>query len=499
MQWLTIISGSTRGKKYPLKNGNLSVGREASSNIQLESPMVSRLHSTLEVADNEAFIIDHGSSNGTLVNGSKVDRARLRNADKIYIGNFVLEYSMDEARPDLLDVDTYAGKKPGLTDLKDKLGSFIKTKKSMSWKLKLFIVLFVLTFLGGILLIMLVNSKITGDLNLLALSKGEELVRYLAEKNKLDLANGNEMLLDADSVREEKGIKEAVIVDRKGTVLAPLAKHNQTEKDPFLLEALNIESDKTIKSSKLSGNLYVLAHPIRSYNPGKARYETIGAAKIVFAPDELVSALPAGGRISYAFLIIFLGVVVVAYFYIKRMTLEPLKSLADKTEQARIDGNFESGDDYPEEFKDLAQTILRLSAALQSLKPSAEQFSESVPSQPKIESVISNEKIDSILSAIPEPCLIFDNEKIILSINEEAEKFLGREISSSIGRKISEIIPDRKLLDAVEDSIEESSTSTERIINKTVEIGLKTYEISLTGVKDHTGHIEFGTLIIEKI
>ena len=74
---IKIIGGPDRGNKFKLNNGSYAIGRDPSSQIRLDSPMVSRLHSTITVTDEEVIIKDHGSSNGTAVNGKKINEIKL--------------------------------------------------------------------------------------------------------------------------------------------------------------------------------------------------------------------------------------------------------------------------------------------------------------------------------------------------------------------------------------------------------------------------------------
>ena len=487
MHWITIIGGASRGKKFPLRSGVYSLGREGSCQIQLDSPMVSRLHSTIEVKDDGAVIIDHGSANGTIVNGARTERSALNNGDKIYIGDFVLEYAFAETKPQIIEKDTSAKRKKKL-----------ENALNSSLSLKTLLVLLTLILLGGWFIIFLVNSKVGGDLDSIAVSKGKELARYLAEKNKTDLANGNEMLMDVEIAETERGVKEASVIDTKGLILAPFQKQNKPEKDPCVLEALSFETNKTNICKTAQTGLYIMAHPIRSYNSAKGKYDTIGAAKIVYSTSEIIDLLPSHGKVSYIFLLPFIAIALIAYLLIKNFTLSPIKLLADNTEQARIAGNFET-EGYPKEFLELAQSIKRLSANLQTIKSDEAQYGQNLTPQPKVSTFITNEKIDAILAVIPEPAVVFDNEKIILSINEQAVSLFNAFNSSPIGKKIGEIILEKKLLDGIEDLIEEALKSSEKSLSRTLEIGLKTFELSLSLIKDHSQNIEFGTLIIEKI
>jgi pSer/pThr/pTyr-binding forkhead associated (FHA) protein len=72
----------------------VTIGRDPSCAIVFDNPGVSRVHAVIEVSEGGAVrITDRGSSNGTYVNGRRVETAYLRPGDQIEIGKFTLEAS----------------------------------------------------------------------------------------------------------------------------------------------------------------------------------------------------------------------------------------------------------------------------------------------------------------------------------------------------------------------------------------------------------------------
>ncbi len=64
----------------------VKVGRLSSAHLRLDDESVSRMHAYIRVQDGEVFISDLGSARGTIVNGQKVEKARLNNGDEILLG-----------------------------------------------------------------------------------------------------------------------------------------------------------------------------------------------------------------------------------------------------------------------------------------------------------------------------------------------------------------------------------------------------------------------------
>lgn len=71
-----------------------TVGRTARADFIVDAALVSRLHCRLTAdASDELLVEDLGSTNGTLVNGARVDRSALKTGDVLTVGrvNFVVQ------------------------------------------------------------------------------------------------------------------------------------------------------------------------------------------------------------------------------------------------------------------------------------------------------------------------------------------------------------------------------------------------------------------------
>ncbi len=82
--------GPQAGMSYVLPVGIVTVGRHPDSSIFLDDVTVSRHHCRFEVANGTLTVEDSGSTNGTYVNGGRVDRATLKPGDEVLIGRFHL-------------------------------------------------------------------------------------------------------------------------------------------------------------------------------------------------------------------------------------------------------------------------------------------------------------------------------------------------------------------------------------------------------------------------
>lgn len=82
---LRIVKGMPAGGTYRVR-GEMSVGRNAQCDIFLVDPSVSRNHALLDVREGTLVVRDAGSSNGTYVNGKRVQLRALRTGDVVAFG-----------------------------------------------------------------------------------------------------------------------------------------------------------------------------------------------------------------------------------------------------------------------------------------------------------------------------------------------------------------------------------------------------------------------------
>ena len=95
--------GKQAGERFRIK-GSCSFGRSSSNGIQLDDDKVSRRHALLHAqGQNEFWLVDFGSSNGTYLNGRRVRHpTKLHSQDEIQLGPFRLRFHQSKPRPALL-------------------------------------------------------------------------------------------------------------------------------------------------------------------------------------------------------------------------------------------------------------------------------------------------------------------------------------------------------------------------------------------------------------
>lgn len=78
--------------------GIKTIGRGARADFVLEAALVSRIHCRLTAEASQQLIVeDLESTNGTFVNGEKVDRAVLKTGDRLAVGRVEFVVGADDA------------------------------------------------------------------------------------------------------------------------------------------------------------------------------------------------------------------------------------------------------------------------------------------------------------------------------------------------------------------------------------------------------------------
>ncbi len=94
---LVILMGPTGyvGKQFALVVAEMIIGRSVESHVFIDDKSVSRSHAQIRVSGNEVVIMDMGSSNNTLINGTllhPMTPQKLRNNDQIKTGNVIFKF-----------------------------------------------------------------------------------------------------------------------------------------------------------------------------------------------------------------------------------------------------------------------------------------------------------------------------------------------------------------------------------------------------------------------
>ncbi|TDJ68311.1 MAG: FHA domain-containing protein, partial [Proteobacteria bacterium] len=97
--YFIVLSGGAIGMMYRLnRDAPMVIGRGLGAEVRLDDDGVSRRHSKVTTVGNGDLVLeDLGSSNGTYVNGNRIQTHTLKDGDKIQIGSIsILKFSYQD-------------------------------------------------------------------------------------------------------------------------------------------------------------------------------------------------------------------------------------------------------------------------------------------------------------------------------------------------------------------------------------------------------------------
>jgi hypothetical protein len=260
---LLVISGPNRGATYFLEEGETTLGRGTEANVVLASTQVSKKHFALACAHGKAELKDLGSSNGTFVNGVLTKRKQLANHDRISVGPFVMEIIL----PEVARVNAFAAPAAdlggaALPGIEASGGQFKMEEEQPTslvgkyWKkfddvflpvmydfyekmdyptlMALMFSVYVILSLGFAVYPVLQHSREE------VMREAEHQAMYISEQvgyiNRQNIIEGKEGALMTDFAEKEEHVKEVVVANMEGRIMAPGNRLNEAYNNPRFLK-----------------------------------------------------------------------------------------------------------------------------------------------------------------------------------------------------------------------------------------------------------------------
>jgi FhaA, N-terminal domain/FHA domain len=82
-----VVTLTVAGRKHEITKASVVLGRSREADVRVADVNVSRRHAELRQEGAGYWIVDLGSTNGLEINGKRVERARVRDGDRITLGS----------------------------------------------------------------------------------------------------------------------------------------------------------------------------------------------------------------------------------------------------------------------------------------------------------------------------------------------------------------------------------------------------------------------------
>ncbi len=386
---IRVLTGPLAGQAYDLKMGRNLIGRASHCDVKIASHGVSKEHAEIYIYKDKIVVSDLKSSNGTYVNGIRVQNGLIRLGDKVSIhdvifdiipapdirptptsavpmhgasvpqagpgGNAAPNYYLQEqqqtyqqqAAPQMMaseSVDFVQPPRGLLQNLMLQLKEYIervalpgvyKLPQLVEFKYVLggFIVAFIfaVTLLSMIPMVQITRSSILAE----SKRRAQSIARDVAISNQQMLLQGNLSSLSTHSAETEDGIKEVMIIQASdGMIVAPASRAGVTPKIPFVHM---VRREGKAQVEQIDSQTIGASFPIGQYDPNTGEPSVKAHAIVIYDIGSL--AFDDGHVLSLFFQTLILACLVglLLFFFMYKLIEYPIVSLNNQLDVALRD------------------------------------------------------------------------------------------------------------------------------------------------------------------
>jgi len=96
---LAIVTGKPEGKMLSFTETSVSVGRGEDADFPVDDRHASKINCHIVCENNEFFVVDNNSTNGTFLNDEKTDNKQIKDGDMIRIGETIFQFRCKQEEP----------------------------------------------------------------------------------------------------------------------------------------------------------------------------------------------------------------------------------------------------------------------------------------------------------------------------------------------------------------------------------------------------------------
>jgi len=387
---LRILTGPQAGQLINLKLGKNLVGRGANCNVRIPSHGVSKEHGEIHVYKDKIMVVDLKSSNGTYINGVRIQNGLVRLGDKVSVHDIIFDIipsdvvpirpsspqhpressivvaipnvgsaaqqyyaqgfqqqpapqMMGHVTPNIPTPEPLISEPPeGLIQgvwfqLKDyvervalpgvyRLPQLTEFKYVLGGFIGIFIV--AVTLLSMIPMVQITRSSIMSE----SQRRAQSLARNVAMTNQTLLLQGNLSSLNTHSVETEDGVKQVMIVQQSdGMILAPASRAGTTPNIPFVHSA---RREMKAQVAKIDSQTIGASFPIGQYDPTTGEPSVKAHAVVIYDVGSL--AFDDGHVLSLFFQTLVIACIIglLLFFFMYKLIEYPISTLNEQLDVA---------------------------------------------------------------------------------------------------------------------------------------------------------------------
>jgi len=523
---IRFLTGKLAGQEIPLQeDGEYVLGREENCQVIVSDPGVSKKHATLEINEEGVFIRDMNSSNGTFLNGVKIQESEIQLKDKISIckTTFDIIKMTDNISPpalvqyppgvsqmpvgqqyyppqtqmpvgqhpyppnmvatpgeQLMQGAESKPESPVPLTLKNWFKNYVEkivlpgVYKLPTWLefrlvIASFLIFFVcvMTALSAIPLVQILNSSITQE----SKNHAESIAITLSRMNYDAIKDQMYSAASVEYALRRPGVTKAFIVSAtSGKILAPSEKAHNYSKMSFVNEGRKKEG---IFVKKLDSNTVAAMAPIQFYNQKTNTYNSEAYSVVIYDMGTLAfgSKRTISLLVQNGFIAAVLGLLI--FFFLYKMIEFPISSLNRQLSSALKEDSLSVETDY--DFPALQNLTTNINSALSRIS-AAQEVSQSMGDYDRMT------EMNQMIEMIGYPTLGVDMESMkIQGASAHFEEEVGISTERILNCNVEEIDDQALKLNLI-NLLEKVQQHTHEIASDTLEFSGVQFQISAKGI-----------------
>ncbi len=498
---LRYLNGPMAGQQHPLKPGKNRVGRAATCDVQIHFGGVSKEHLEIQVAGKQVFVTDLKSSNGTFVNGVRVQTSVLRVGDKLGVDQVLFDLVPTSHPANLVPVNgrpvpmahpsqishhpahmynqdmgaqtpqpiAQAGSALNLHQWKDKADHYLhhallpglyRLIEVFQFRSVMMGFAAVFVLIVTLLSVFPMNQITSESIRIESRRRAVTVARALANSNEKAIRSGEMSGYSADLVLRDEGISHVYILGKDGSIIAPPEMVGMQAKD-IAGFVTAIKGQTRELSAEISGGQIAASAPILVFDPELQQNVAKAHAVVVYDTGSL--KFDDGRALSLFIQMLAIALVFGAglFFLMYKVIEYPFRRLNEEIDSALRDGRDHAQLEI--KFPLLQQLLVSVNSLLTRSQSGGDSGHVTHGGSTRDAEWIN------MLQLFGYPAMLIGKDMRILSTNPAFESLTGTQAHLTSGQALS-ALPDQALQKNVLDLLGAAQNNTTSLHQDRLEI-----------------------------
>ncbi|PIS11321.1 MAG: hypothetical protein COT73_04590 [Bdellovibrio sp. CG10_big_fil_rev_8_21_14_0_10_47_8] len=493
---LRVLNGPQAGQVYVLKKGRNRIGRGDNCDFQLTSSGISKEHLEIQVFSDQVLMTDLRSSNGTFVNGVKIQSAVMRIGDKISIDKVLFDVVVTQgsqgqplvplsknptpafaAQPGGPLFDAEEGADHPSTMSPADQGPFQKASHYFHrvfmpalqqlvevFEFRSVIIGFcvIFVFMVTLLTVFPMNQMTSESIQKESRRRALTVARALANANERAVRSGELSSYSADLVLKDEGIDQVMIVGRDGAVMAPPEMAGMTPKGDIAGFFQSVKGQTVEVSGEAGVGKIGAACPILIYDPEEQRNVAKAYAIVVYSTDSF--RFDDGRALSLFIQMLAISMILGAglFFLMYKLMEYPFVKANQLLDQALRENQDQI--ESPIRLRPLQQLLVTINSLLTRVQ------SNSMTGVDAGGGGLRDQELMNLIQLVAYPALLISKEgQVVVSVNHAFESLPGGVGQGVQGMDLSGMV-DTALRQNIQELTEKATNNTFEVQSDQIEI-----------------------------